>query len=379
MEIHNHIYLDHNATTSMRPEARDAVLSVLETTGNPSSIHMHGRRARSILEQSRASIANFVNAANEDVIFTSGGTEANNLALLGCNRPRKVVSAVEHSSILNGGNHVIKVDKNGIIDFGCLEELLEERTSTIVSVMLANNETGVIQPIKEIATLAHRYGALIHCDAVQAAGKIPIDIVELGVDMLSLSAHKIGGLAGVGALVAPGIANNIDCNLRCILFGGGQERGYRSGTENLAGIAGFSAAANAAQAGLNKFAELSVLRNYIDKSIKTLEPEVKILASDADRLPNTSCVIMPGIDSDTQVMAFDLAGVAVSAGSACSSGKTKFSHVLKAMGLSEEISKNALRVSLGWSSVKSDADVFIRAWQELYERLSMTKINLPAA
>ena len=374
------MYLDHNATTTIRPEAIQAVTSVFGSVGNPSSVHKSGREARKVMERARAAVAALVNGLAEDVVFTSGGTEANNLALIGCGRLRKLVSAIEHSSILNGGDEIIEVDENGIVDLELLDgQLQSDDTPAIVSVMLANNETGVIEPIKDIVAIAHRHGALVHCDAIQAAGKISVDIVDLGVDMMSLSAHKIGGAAGSGAVIVPGLGSGAGCDLKGLLFGGGQEHGYRVGTENLAGIAGFGAAASAALAGLSDFAKLENLRDAIDKAIKAIEPNAMVLGADVERLPNTTCLTMPGTDSDTQVMAFDLAGFGISAGSACSSGKAKVSDVLKAMKVSDENARSVIRVSLGWPSEKTDVEAFVAAWRNLHWRTPARKINLSAA
>ncbi len=364
-------YLDHNATTTTRPEAARAIASVLGRVGNPSSVHGPGREARKVIEQARANVAALVNALPADVVFTSGGTEANNLALNGSGRTRRLVSAVEHPSVLNGGDGQICVEPNGVVDLDRLDQqLMADDTPALVSVMLANNETGVIEPIEDVVAIAHRHGALVHCDAIQAAGKITVDITALGVDLMSLSAHKIGGPSGVGALIVSGLGDGSGVNLTGQLFGGGQERGFRVGTENLPGIAGFGAAAAAALAGLPDFAELATLRDAIERGVKSIEPDVTVFSEDARRLPNTSCLAMPGTDSQTQVMAFDLAGVGVSAGSACSSGKTKASGVLKAMKVPDEIAGTAVRISLGWPSTKSDVDAFIDAWSELHERVT---------
>ena len=376
----NYVYLDHNATTTTRPEAIQATMSVLGSVGNPSSVHKPGREARKVMEQARIAVAKLVNGSPEDVVFTSGGTEANNLTLMGCGRTRRLVSAVEHSSVLNGGGEIIKVDENGVVDLDRLDEqLLIDDTPALVSVMLANNETGVIEPIEDIVNIAHCHGALVHCDAIQAVGKIPVDVISLGVDLMSVSAHKIGGAAGSGAVIVPGLGSGTGCGLKGPLFGGGQEHGYRVGTENLAGIAGFGAAADAALSGLNDFAKLAKLRDAIDKAIKIIEPETVIFCKDVKRLPNTTCLTMPGIDSDTQVMAFDLAGIGVSAGSACSSGKATASDVLKAMNVSNENARSVIRVSLGWNSKESDVEVFVEAWRELSSRTSSRRFNLSAA
>ncbi|MBL6933349.1 MAG: cysteine desulfurase [Rhodospirillales bacterium] len=376
----NYAYLDHNATTTPRPETVRAMTSVLGRVGNPSSVHGPGREARKLMEQARTNVAALVNASAADVIFTSGGTEANNLALTGCGRQRRLVSAVEHPSVLKGGGETLSVDGNGIVDLDRLDQLLlADNDPALVSVMLANNETGVIEPIKDVVAIAHRHGALVHCDAIQAAGKIPVDIVTLGVDMMSLSAHKIGGPSGVGALIVPGMGDGTGAKLNGQLFGGGQERGFRVGTENLPGIAGFGAAAAAALASLQDFARLASLRDAIEKGIKDIEPQATVIGEDVIRLPNTVCLSMPGTDSQTQVMAFDLAGVGVSAGSACSSGKAKASGVLKAMGVCDDIAGSAVRVSLGWCSTESDVDTFLEAWRELYFRRSAREISSPAA
>ncbi len=372
----DYAYMDHNATTTPRPEAVLAMTSVLGRVGNPSSQHGPGREARKIMEQARSDVAALVNASALDVIFTSGGTEANNLALTGSGRERLIVSAVEHPSVLNCDGETLSVDENGIVDLDRLnQQLMADSKPALVSVMLANNETGVIEPIADVVAIAHRHGALVHCDAIQAAGKIPVDVAELGIDMMSLSAHKIGGPAGVGALVIPGMA----VDLKGQLFGGGQERGYRVGTENLAGIAGFGAAAVAALEGLQDFSRLANLRDSIEQGVKNIEPQATIFGLKVERLPNTACLTMPGTDSQTQVMAFDLAGVGVSAGSACSSGKAKASGVLKAMQVSDDIAGTAVRVSLGWPTTIEDVEAFLAAWRELYVRRLKDEITSPAA
>ncbi|MBT7138497.1 MAG: aminotransferase class V-fold PLP-dependent enzyme, partial [Rhodospirillaceae bacterium] len=264
----DYVYLDHNATTLARPEAVRAVTSVLAAVGNPSSVHGPGRAARKTMEQARSDVAALLNAEPADVIFTSGGTEANNLALEGSARTRRLISAVEHPSVLAGGGEIIPVDENGIVDLDRLEErLLADNTPALVSVMLANNETGVIAPVKDVVAIAHRHRALVHCDAIQAAGKIAVDVVDLGVDMMTISAHKIGGPSGAGALIVPGIGTMTGAEISGMQFGGGQERGYRVGTENLVGIAGLGAAAAAARAGLQDFARLADLRDAIEQGV----------------------------------------------------------------------------------------------------------------
>lgn len=372
------VYLDHNATTTVRPAAAEAVAAALSLTGNASSVHGFGRAVRRAVEDAREAVAALVGAAPADVVFTSGGTEANNLALRGAGRERIIVSAVEHESVLTAGAGaaLIPVDSDGVIDLDALETMLAgEGTPALVSVMLANNETGVVQPVAEAAEVARRCGALVHCDAVQAAGKIPVDMGALGVDMLSLSAHKIGGPAGVGALV---VADSVP--LSPIVFGGGQERGRRMGTENFSGIAGFAAAAREARKGVDGFAGLGRLRDGLERRILAVSPETRIFGAGAGRLPNTSCLAMPGMASETQVMALDLAGVAVSAGSACSSGKVQASHVLAAMNADAAQAASAIRASLGWNSTAQDVDAFVDAWSALHARAGAGRgVAAPAA
>lgn len=378
--MNTYAYLDHNATTTPRPEAVMAMTAVLARVGNPSSVHGPGREARKVMEQSRTEVAALINAEAADVIFTSGGTEANNLALTGTGRTHILVSAIEHASVLKCDGEMIIVDDSGLVDLEKLDQqLMVADSPALVSVMLANNETGVIEPLADVVAIAKRHGALVHCDAIQAAGKIPVDIKALGVDLMSLSAHKIGGPSGVGALVVAGLGRGTGVDLKGQFFGGGQERGYRVGTENLPGIAGFGAAASTALNGLESFAALSHLRDDIEAGVKQAEPAAVIVGGDVERLPNTSCLTMPGTDSQTQVMALDLAGVGVSAGSACSSGKTKASGVLKAMGLDNETAECAIRVSLGWASTAQDVDMFLKAWGDLHRRRSEQDFSHSAA
>lgn len=364
-------YLDNNATVPTRPEAAAAVVRALELTGNPSSVHGFGRETRRLLEDAREDVAALIGAAPEQVVFTSNGTEANNLTLTGTGRARLLVSAGEHDSVLkvvSSARH-IPLRRDGLIDLARLEALLaEDERPALVSVGLANNETGVIQPLAEVTALAHGMGALVHCDAVQAVGKIPVDMAALGIDFMSLSAHKIGGPQGVGALI---LAEGRE--LTPLIKGGGQERSRRAGTENVPGIAGFGAAARIA-AKLSDRARLAALRDEMERRIEALAPEVVIFGATAPRLPNTSYFALPGIAAETQVMALDLAGVAVSAGSACSSGKVTASHVLTAMGATEAEAGSAIRVSLGWRSEAADIDYFLEAWGALYSRNAMPKL-----
>ena len=358
-------YLDYNATAPLRAEARTAMVEAMEEAGNPSSVHVYGRAARRRLEGARDAVAALVGAHPQEVVFTAGGTEANKLAVHGAGRARVLVSAVEHDSVLaaDAAAERVPVDRDGRVDLATLDGWLSEGSEpALVSVMLANNETGVVQPVAEAAAIAHRHGALVHCDAVQGPAKIPVDFVGLDVDFLTLSAHKIGGPQGIGALVV-----RDGLHLEPLIGGGGQERRRRAGTENVVGAAGFGAAASAVH-GSDEAARVTTLRDRLEREAEAMVPASVVIAAEADRLPNTSCIAMPGAPSETQVMALDLAGVAVSAGSACSSGKVTASHVLGAMGVDRELADSAIRVSLGWASRESDVDRFVDAWAAIAQR-----------
>lgn len=367
-------YLDWNATAPLREEARVAVSRTLFSCGNPSSLHRGGRASRRMLEGARRSVAALVGAAPETVVFTSGGTEANHLALLGAGRERVLVSAVEHSSVLGAvpGAERIPVDGRGVLRLDALEDLLRgDGRPALVSVMVANNETGVVEPVREAAAIARRHGALFHCDAIQAAGRMAVDFAAIGADFLSLSAHKIGGPMGVGALVlAEGSA------LTPILRGGGQERRRRAGTENLPGIAGFGAAAAAAD--IAAYERVRAARERLEKELAARAPDCLLPGAGAPRLPNTLAIAMPGVPAETQVIALDLEGVMVSAGAACSSGRIEKSHVLEAMGLSPEIAGSTIRVSLGWSTSEVEIEHFLDVWTALYRRRRARREGLAA-
>jgi len=359
-------YLDWNATAPLRPEAAAAIGAALAECGNASSVHRWGRAARRRVERAREQVAALVCAAADGLVFVSGGTEANHLALLGSGRERVLVSAVEHHSVLHAlpSAEPIPVDHDGIVDLGQLDEMLAADTrSALVSVMFANNETGVIQPVADVAERAHAHGALFHCDAVQAAGKVPLSMNDIGADLLSLSAHKLGGAPGIGALV---VGDWIE--LQPIIRGGGQERGRRAGSENLPGIAGFAAAAEAAGASIAEYKRVRRLRNELEAEILVNAPDAVVVGGDVPRLPNTSAIAMPGVSAETQVIAFDLDGVMVSAGAACSSGKVGSSHVLAAMGAPAEIAGSTIRISLGWSTTEAEIAHFLDAWTALYRR-----------
>ena len=378
-------YLDHNATTPVRPAVAEAMMRALAMPGNPSSVHAEGRAARAAVERAREQVAALVGAKASNVVFTSGGTEANATVLapglMDCDGGRDCVripaslllhSATEHPCVLDGHRfrkdaaEAIPVGADGLVDTAWLAERLERfaaehpGTRALVSVHLANNETGVIQPVAESASIAKRFGALVHSDAVQAAGKIAVDIESLGVDVLTLSAHKLGGPKGIGAIVfRTGALELADKPLR----GGGQERGWRAGTENLPGIIGFGAAAALATAALATEAErLRPLRDRLEAGLLAMAPETAIFGAAAPRLPNTSAFATPGQTAETLLIKLDLAGVALSSGSACSSGKVKRSHVLTAMGIDPAMSAGALRASLGWTTCEADIDLFLSAY-----------------
>lgn len=359
-------YLDWNATAPVRAEAAAAVAAALSLCGNPSSVHRAGREARRLLERARAEVAALVGASAEAVVFASGGTEANALALRAFPERRVLVSAIEHDSVLANAPDAprIPAGRDGVIDLSALERwLAADRRPALVSVMLANNETGAIQPVAEATRLAHAHGALIHCDAVQGAGKLPIDVQQLGCDLLTLSAHKLGGPTGVGALVVSAGLDPVP-----LVRGGGQERNRRAGTENLPGICGFGAAARLATAEMDAWRAVAALRDDAERRLTAIAPDAVVYASATARLPNTICIAMPRVPAATQVMALDLAGVMVSAGAACSSGKVRRSHVLDAMGAPESDAECAIRISLGWSTTAAEIDQLVGAWGALYAR-----------
>jgi cysteine desulfurase len=372
------VYLDHNATSPLRPVALEAMVAALKAGGNPSSVHSIGRAARGTVEKARRQVAALVGALPTEIVFTSGGTEANNLALTGAGRRRVLVSAIEHDSVLKAtsNSEIVPVDRDGVVDLVALRHLLARpKEPALVSVMLANNETGVLQPIEEVVRMAREVGALVHCDAVQAAGKIEVDLHGSGIDYFSLSAHKLGGPTGVGALVVRSGAPLIPDRM-----GGGQEINRRAGTENVAGIAGFGAAAEAARNDLEcGLHDIEAQRDRLEAALLAIAPGTKVFGARSRRLANTSCLSMPFVKAETQVMALDLAGVCVSAGAACSSGKVTRSPVLLAMGVEPSVADTALRVSLGWNSRPQDIDCLIAAWRDLYLRVNRSDISRPKA
>lgn len=377
-------YLDHNATSPLRPEARAALVAALDAGGNASSVHAEGRAARARIEAARAAVAALAGAPVRGVVFTSGATEAAALALhpaveiAGRAKPCDVLlaSAVEHPAVLKGHRfpsdalEILPVDGEGRLDLAALAEALARHRAAgrraMLAVMAANNETGVIQPVAEAARLVHEADGIVFCDAVQAAGRILLDMTALGADFLALSAHKIGGPPGVGALVAAGP----DHRTAPLLSGGGQERNRRAGTENGPAIVGFGAAANAVKAALSAEAErLAVLRDRLERAVLEGVPGTRVVGAGADRLPNTTMVTFAGLRAETLVIALDLAHVSISAGSACSSGKVGASQVLLAMGLPEDEAAGAIRLSLGWSSTIEDVDAAVEALKKAVPQL----------
>ncbi len=360
MEYLLNSYLDFNATTPLQESAREAMIAAMDQLGNPSSVHRWGREARRLLETARRQIAGFSGAAASQIIFTSGGTEANALALSQAPQSRRAVSAIEHPSVLAHAapEQWLAVRPDGVIDLEQLAQRLAAGGIDLISVMAANNETGVIQPLDDVIRLARAHDVRVHVDAVQALAKIPFDFQTLGADYVSLSAHKIGGPAGVGALLVRG-----GLDLTSLLAGGGQESRRRPGTENLIGITGFAAAVEGMARRDGWTENCRRLRDDLESGLRAIASDVVIFGEDAPRLANTSCFALAGLNAETQLMALDLAKVAISAGSACSSGKVAASHVLQAMGAPEPLTRAALRVSLGWSSQRRDVDRFLEAWQ----------------
>jgi cysteine desulfurase len=371
--MNERIYFDWNASAPLRDEARDALAGALSVTGNASSVHAEGRAARRLVEEARVQVAALVGLEPKNVTFTGGATEANMLALTpaletgGRREPRDqlIVSAIEHPSVRSGGRfpsemvEEVPVLADGRLDLEKLEQALARAERPLVSVMLANNETGVIQPIAEIAGIVHAASGVLHVDAVQGPGRMDCSIEALGADMLSLSAHKLGGPQGIGALIRRGDIHIAEP----LIKGGGQERSLRAGTENVAAIAGFGAAAAAAQVTRQTdAAHMAVLRRRLEAGIKATTPEAVIFGETAERLPNTTLFAVPGIKAETAIIAFDLSGIATSSGSACSSGKVTESHVLAAMGVETKLRRGAIRLSLGWSSSMDEVERFLATW-----------------
>ncbi len=362
-------YLDYNASAPLLDIAKDKLIDALNKVGNPSSIHTSGRAVRAIIEESRIIISELVNASPNNVIFTSGATEANRLALASADKI--IASTIEHDSILQQPNvRLIPVSNDGTLDLSYLENFIKKNKNTVgktvVSVMLANNETGIVQPVSEASNIAHLNGCYLHCDAVQACGRIKIDMEELGCDMVTLSSHKIGGPKGVGALI---VKDNI--KISPIMFGGGQERRIRPGTEPVFAIAGFGAAAE--EAIKLPLKSMYRVRNYFEEYACKYVPNTIVIGKNMERLPNTTLLCMPKTKSETIVIALDLEGFEVSSGAACSSGKVESSKVLAAMEVKDEISRGSIRISFDNTIVKNDAIRFARSWDKIAKNFHLNR------
>ena len=377
-------YLDYNASAPLRPESREAFVSALDVVGNASSVHAEGRRARAIVERAREQVARLVNAKPSEIVFTSGATEANNWVLRS-GWDRIILSSIEHDSVLvptraqwgqtphtesrrsnrtagcEGSDpiHTLPVGLEGVVSVAAIMSLATGGR-TLLALQMANNETGVVQPVAEAAAIARERGMSVHTDAVQAPGRIAVDFRALGVETMSLSSHKIGGPKGAGALVI-----RDDINLSPFISGGGQERRRRAGTENIAAVAGFGAAAAAAGRDAGEASRMPSLRDKLEREVLRSTPAAVVLGAQSERLCNTSCIALPGLTAETLVIKLDLAGIAVSAGAACSSGKVGPSHVLAAMGIAPEIARGAIRVSIGHATTEHDIDAFLAAWREI--------------
>lgn len=374
------IYLDHNAGAPLRPAVRECMIEVLMDAGNASSVHGHGRKARGRIERAREQVARLCGAKTRAVTFVSGGTEANMTALSPSWQDQGAPiyldklfrSAVEHPSVVTGGRFavadqvVVPVDAAGLVRLDSLEDLVKAAEPSLISVMAANNETGAIQPLARIGEIAAAHGHFFHVDAVQAAGRMPIDPDAWKADVVTLSAHKFGGPQGIGAVVVRSTARVPSP----LMVGGGQENWRRGGTENVAAISGFGVAATEALAELENMGQLAELKARLETGLRSVCPATVIFGEDADRLANTSCFAVPGIPAETALIAFDLECVSVSSGSACSSGKVSVSHVLTAMGVEETLARCALRVSMGWNTTAEDIDRFLGLWPKIVDRLN---------
>jgi cysteine desulfurase len=374
-------YFDWNATAPLRQEARVTMATMLGLTGNASSVHAEGRAARQAVEAARENVAKLAGAEAKNVTFTSSATEANMLALTPAietagekrKRDKLLVSAIEHPSVLCGGRFApeavekLPVTNAGLLDLHALRSAVARTERPLVSIMLANNETGIIQPISDIARIVHAANGVLHIDAVQAPGRIDCRMSELGADLMSLSGHKLGGPQGVGALIRQSTLFGDIHIAEPLIKGGGQERSLRAGTENVAAIAGFGAAA--AVANQADAARMAALRDRLESGLKGVTPQAIIFGEGCARLPNTTLFAVPGMKAETAIIAFDLNGVAVSSGSACSSGKVQASHVLTAMGVEPALARGAVRISLGWSTTEADVERLLSAWNKVVSSL----------
>jgi len=359
------IYMDYNASAPLLPDVREAMLDVMGRAGNSSSIHSHGRVMRSYVDTARRQILEGIDAKGAKLIFTGSATESNNMILKGAKVKSHIISAIEHPSLFQVRDDVyrIPVGEDGVIRLEALESLLKELPApALVSIMMVNNETGVIQPVAEAAKIARSYGAIVHTDAVQAVGRIPLSFHDLGVDVMTIAAHKFGGPAGIAALVY-----RDPIEILPLIAGGGHEQGLRAGTQNVSLIEGMRVAISESFKVLQNSQLIQELRDSIENQILEICPDAKIIGKNVKRIPNTSCVSMPGVSAEVQLMAFDLAGISVSSGSACSSGKVRPSHVMEAIGVDVTQTGGVLRISLGWDTKPQDVDAFIQTWKQIYE------------
>jgi cysteine desulfurase len=359
-------YLDYNATHPVKPAVRQAMVDAMEFPSNASSVHRLGQQARHAVERARAEVAAMIGAEAAEIVFTAGATESNATVLNGIPGRILLASAIEHPSVRNGRPELetVPVRATGLVDLDALDRMLAAVAKpALVSLMLVNNETGVIQPVAEAAAIAHRHGALIHSDAAQAPGRIPVDVRTLDVDLLTFSAHKMGGPQGIGALyIREGVS------VAPLLRGGGQELRRRAGTENVAAIAGFGVAARLAVEDPGLGVRLAALRDELEARLLVIAPNIAIYGREAPRVGNTCCFGVPGLPAETLLIALDLAGIAVSSGSACASGAVEPSPVLLAMGVCEAAAREAIRVSLGWNSTRADLDMFVEIWADVHRR-----------
>lgn len=361
------MYLDYNATAPLRPGVKEVIQSALDVVGNASSIHHFGRNSRHIIETARHQVAELVGGNSENVTFNSGATEGNNSIIKAFHKQGVLVSSIEHPCVIEQKHDgiTIQVTKDGVIDLEHFHDLIGRTPPpTLVSVMMVNNETGVIQPIKDMIDICHGRGVKFHTDAAQAIGRIPVNLFMLNADYMTISSHKIGGPHGVGAIIT---TNNATPPV--LLHGGGQEKNHRAGTENVAGIAGFGAAAKHATDHFEEFQTCKTLQDHLESNLKKIHESIVIHGENADRVCNTTCFSIPGASAETMLIAFDLENIALSSGSACSSGKVMDSHVLKAMKCPAPELKGALRLSYGWATTREDIDIFLNNAEKIIKRI----------
>lgn len=374
------VYLDNNATTPLREEVKDSYIDALDIWGNPSSIHKLGQQAKGVTDEARRKVADLFAVRSEQVIFTSGGSEANTLAIRGAmegsGERRLIISPVEHPSVYKlahaleeESNCIVSellVDSDGVVNTGSLEAFLKKNDVGLVSIMYANNETGVIQPINKISDLCLQYGVSLHVDAVQVAGKIPLNFNELHIDLLSISMHKMGGPKGVGALIA-----NSKIPMKSVQVGGGQERNRRAGTENVPAIIAAGVTAQEVQSKMHSELErIEELHSYLEIELQKISDDIEIVGKNSPRIPTTTCFITPSLTAETALMALDIAGICASSGSACSSGKIEPSHVLLACGYSKEQALSALRISIGRQNTLEDVNIFLGEFKKVYSKVT---------